>query len=127
VDAAYAMRIELWIFGEFEMRKTETWRSEWPCSLSCALFPIVWTLGSWVRIPLGAFLYIRIYSVFCVVLCRQRPCVWSIPHPWVPTTYLKDSYYQKLILNFNGSEDSVRKSWRTKTSKKVKLFVCLIN
>jgi hypothetical protein len=24
VDAAYAMRIELWIFGEFEMRKTET-------------------------------------------------------------------------------------------------------
>jgi hypothetical protein len=31
-----------------------------------------WLLGSWVRIPLKAWIFVRVF-LCCVVLCRQRP------------------------------------------------------
>jgi len=37
------------------------------------------TLGSWVRIPFEAWMYVRVY-LCCAVLCRQRPCEGPIPH-----------------------------------------------
>jgi hypothetical protein len=85
----------------FPQNKTHT---RWPCTLKCALFR---SFEHWVRgflIPLGALIYLRVYSVFCVVLCRQKPCDGPISHPWIPAIYLKNSYYQKLIVNLNGLE-----------------------
>jgi hypothetical protein len=38
-------------------------RSVWPRRLRHELFSSAWTLGSWVRIPLEAWLYVHIYSV----------------------------------------------------------------
>jgi hypothetical protein len=32
-----------------------------------------WLLGSWVRNPLKAWMFVRVF-LCCVVLCRQRPC-----------------------------------------------------
>jgi len=55
-------------------------RSQWPRSLRYVVYSTAWTLGSRVRIPLGAFIYVRVF-LCCVVLCRQRPCVGLIPRP----------------------------------------------
>jgi hypothetical protein len=37
-------------------------------------------LGSWVRIPLKAWTFVRVFMC-CVVLCRQRPCDRLITRP----------------------------------------------
>jgi hypothetical protein len=43
-------------------------RSQWPPGLRHKLSSPAQTLGSWVRIPLEAWMYVCVYSV-CVVLC----------------------------------------------------------
>jgi hypothetical protein len=49
-----------------------------------------WLLGSWVRIPLKAWMFVRVF--LCrVVLCRYRPCDGLITHPRGPTTCLTSS------------------------------------
>jgi hypothetical protein len=44
-------------------------RSQWPCGLRQVLYSAAWTLGSWVRIPLEAWICVRVF-LCCVVLCR---------------------------------------------------------
>jgi hypothetical protein len=46
-----------------------------------------WLLGSWVRIPLKAWMYVRGF-LCCIVLCRWRPCDGLITHPRSPTVCL---------------------------------------
>jgi hypothetical protein len=41
-------------------------------------------LGPWVRIPLKAWVYVRVF-LSCVVLCRQRPCDGLITGPRIAT------------------------------------------
>jgi hypothetical protein len=48
-----------------------------------------WLLGSWVRIPLKAWMFVRVLC--CVVLCRQRPCDGQITRPRSPTICLNSS------------------------------------
>jgi hypothetical protein len=49
-----------------------------------------WLLGSWVRIPLKAWMFVRVF-LCCVVLCRQRPCDGLITRPRSPTICLNSS------------------------------------
>jgi hypothetical protein len=49
-----------------------------------------WLLGSWVRIPLKAWMFVRVF-LCCVVLCRQRPCDGLITRPRSPTISLNSS------------------------------------
>jgi hypothetical protein len=59
-------------------------RSCRPRGLRHELFSPAQTLGSWVRIPLEAWMYVCIYSV-CPVLCEAR----GLATGWSPS---KDSY-----------------------------------
>jgi hypothetical protein len=46
-----------------------------------------WTLGSWVRIPLEAWMFVCVYSV-CVVLCRSGLAPgWSLVQGVLPIVY----------------------------------------
>jgi hypothetical protein len=54
------------------------------CELSQSL--PTWMLGSWVRIPLKAWMFICIYSVF---VCRKWSCDGLIPRTKSPTDCLK--------------------------------------
>jgi hypothetical protein len=45
-------------------------RSQWPSGLRHEMSSPAWTLGSWVRIPLEAWMSVSVNSVVCVVLCR---------------------------------------------------------
>jgi hypothetical protein len=47
----------------------EMGRSQWPCSLKHELSSTAQTLGSWVRIPLEAWMPVCVYSLCCSV-CR---------------------------------------------------------
>jgi hypothetical protein len=49
-----------------------------------------WLLGSWVRIPLKAWMFVRVF-LCCVVLCKYRPCDGLITHPRSPTICLNSS------------------------------------
>jgi hypothetical protein len=49
-----------------------------------------WLLGSWVRIPLKAWMLVRVF-LCCVVLCRLRPCDGLITRPRSPTVCLNYS------------------------------------
>jgi hypothetical protein len=49
-----------------------------------------WLLGSGVRIPLKAWMFVRIF-LCCVVLCTYRPCDGLITRPGNPTICLNSS------------------------------------
>jgi hypothetical protein len=49
-----------------------------------------WLLGSWVRIPLKAWMFVGIFLCY-VVLCRWRPCEGLITRPRSPTIRLNSS------------------------------------
>jgi hypothetical protein len=55
-----------------------------------AWFLAGWLLGSWVRIPLKAWMFFRVF-LCCVVLCRYRPCDGLITRPSSPTICLNSS------------------------------------
>jgi hypothetical protein len=55
-----------------------------PRGVRRVLFSTALTLGSWARIPLKAWMYVRVF-LCCAVLRRQRPCDGPIPHPRSPT------------------------------------------
>jgi hypothetical protein len=48
---------------------------------------ISWTLGSWVWIPLKAWMFVLVF-LCCAVLCRHRPCDWLITPPRSPAKYV---------------------------------------
>jgi hypothetical protein len=49
-----------------------------------------WLLGSWVRIPLKAWMFVRVF-LCCVVLCRWRSCDGLMTRPRSPTICLNSS------------------------------------
>jgi hypothetical protein len=49
-----------------------------------------WLVGSWVRSPLKARMFVRVF-LCCVVLCRYRPCDWLITRPRSSTICLNSS------------------------------------
>jgi hypothetical protein len=63
-------------------------RSQWPCGLRHELPSLACTLGSWVRIPLYAWISVCVYS-FCVVLCVGSGLAmgWSHFQGVLPTLY----------------------------------------
>jgi hypothetical protein len=62
-------------------------QSEWPRGLRHELSPPAQTLGSWVRIPLKAWIFVCVYSVF-VLSCL--PWDGLIPRTRSPTDCVKD-------------------------------------
>jgi hypothetical protein len=58
---------------------------------SRAWVSVAWILGSWVWIPLKAWMFVLIF-LCCVVLCRQRPCVELITRPRSPTKCRKTQF-----------------------------------
>jgi hypothetical protein len=70
-----------------------SWKSslmvQWPRGLRQELSSLPRTLGSWVRIPLKAWMSMCVYSVF-VLFCVhvERPCEGLIRRPRSPTDYV---------------------------------------
>jgi hypothetical protein len=58
-------------------------RSQWPRSLRYELSSPARTLGSWVRIPLKAWLFVCVYSVFYI--SRGLATGWSLFQGALPT------------------------------------------
>jgi hypothetical protein len=58
-------------------------RLQWPRGLRHELFSLAWTLGSWVRMPLKACIYVCDYSVF--VLGSGLVTDWSPVQGVLPT------------------------------------------
>jgi hypothetical protein len=54
--------------ASFHVAKLIACRSQWPCGLSRGSWP-VGLLGSWVRVPLKACMFFRVF-LCCVVLCK---------------------------------------------------------
>jgi hypothetical protein len=62
--------------------------SQWPTGLTHVLSSAARTLGSWIRVPLEAWMCVRVF-LCCVVLCRYRPCVGLIPvQGFLPTAQI---------------------------------------
>jgi hypothetical protein len=65
-----------------------TCQSQWPRGLRYEMSLPAWTLGSWVRIPLEAWMFVRVYSVF--VLSCVSSCIatgWSLVQGVLPIVY----------------------------------------
>jgi hypothetical protein len=77
-----------------------------------------WLLGSWVRILLKAWMFVRVF-LCCVVLCRYRPCDGLFTHPRSPT----------ICINSSGNLLYVRRSRSfkdcTATGEKNKIIIVL--
>jgi hypothetical protein len=82
-NIAFRKYSKVWIFWKR--------RSEWTRGLRHVLSSPAQTLGSWVPIPIKAWMSVCVYSVFVLFcVCRQRLCDWLNPGQGVlPTT---DSY-----------------------------------
>jgi hypothetical protein len=61
-------------------------RSQWPRGLRHEMSLPAWTLGSWVSIPLGAWMFVCFYSVF-VLSCvgSGLATAWSLVQGVLPT------------------------------------------
>jgi hypothetical protein len=70
-----------------------------------------WLLGSWIRIPLKAWMFVRVF-LCCVVLCRLRPCDGLITRPRSPTICLNRSrnLYVRWPRLFKDCKATVKKS-----------------
>jgi hypothetical protein len=64
-----------------------------------------WLLGSWVRIPIKAWMFVRVF-LCCVVLCRYRPCDGLITRPRSPAICL-NSLRNLLYVRRPGSNRAV--------------------
>jgi hypothetical protein len=62
--------------------------SQWPSGLKHEMSSPAWTLGSWVRIPLEAWMFVWVYSVF-VLSCVGRGLAtgWSPVQGVLPIVY----------------------------------------
>jgi hypothetical protein len=65
-----------WIQGAIPQLR----RSRWPRSLGLELSSLARTLGSWVRIPLKAWMSVGVYSVF-VLFCVRVAAMRRADHP----------------------------------------------
>jgi hypothetical protein len=103
--------------------------SEWPCGLRREMSSLAQTLGSWIRIPLKARIYICVYPVF-VLSCVGSGLTtgWSPVQCVLPTVYR--IHNSTLILMGNSPESLTRQDRRRcedfKKLAKLPSFVCLI-
>jgi hypothetical protein len=68
-------------------------RSRWPRGLRHELSSVAWTLGSWVRILLKAWMSVCAFILcLCWPVCRYRPCDGLITRPRSPTVCVKKDY-----------------------------------
>jgi hypothetical protein len=63
-------------------------RPQWPRGLRHEMSSPAWTLGSWLRIPLDAWMFVCVYSVF-VLSCVGSGLAtgWSLVQGVLPTVY----------------------------------------
>jgi hypothetical protein len=54
------------------------------------------TLGSWVQIPVEAWMSVCFYFMLVCSVCRQWPCDWQIPRPRGPTDCVQIKKLKKL-------------------------------
>jgi hypothetical protein len=74
---------------------TASRRSQWPRGLRHELSSLAHTLGSWVRIPIEAWMSMCVYSVF-VLSCLQVAALRLVdPRPRSPTDCVKDQETEK--------------------------------
>jgi hypothetical protein len=59
---------------------------------------------SWNSASLGSSLARGYMSELCVFVCRQKSCDGPISRSMILSKCLTDSWFQKLILNWNGSK-----------------------
>jgi hypothetical protein len=96
-------------------------RSKWPRAQRHELPSLALTLGSWVRIPLGAWMfsvYMRLFCV-CVVLCLGRGLAtsWSIIRPRSPIVC------EKMITELNKRHGSWM-GWKSHCKKSYLVTSC---
>jgi hypothetical protein len=81
-----AVEVEIAIKLRFRMLRCFRSRSRWPRSLRHDLSSPARTLGSWIRIPLEAWMSVCAFILcFCCPVCKQRRCDELIPRPRSPT------------------------------------------
>jgi hypothetical protein len=71
------------IIPEYSLKLRHDRRSQWPRGLRHELSSLTRTLGSWVRIPLKSWMFVRVYSVF--VLGSGLVTGWSSVQGVIPT------------------------------------------
>jgi hypothetical protein len=88
----FVTEINLWFkanehYGFYVYRCTAC-RSQWPRGLRHEMSSSAWTLGSLVRIPLEAWMFVCVYSVF-VLSCVSSGLAtgWSLVQGALPTVY----------------------------------------
>jgi hypothetical protein len=64
-------------------------RSQWPRGLRHEMFSLTRTLGSWVWIPIKAWMSFCIYFMFVLSCVGMGPCEDLIPRPRGPTDCLR--------------------------------------
>jgi hypothetical protein len=81
-------RTDKWIWTRFARCEVPMGRSQWPRSLRHEMSSPAWTLRSWARIPLEAWMFVCVYSVF-VLSCVSSGLAtgWSPIQGVLPTVY----------------------------------------
>jgi hypothetical protein len=95
-------KMEQWnVKVQFSLYFSFSCRSQRPRGLRHELSSFAPMLGSWVRIPLRAWMFgvcvcarARLFCLYCPV-CRQRPCDGLIPRPRNPTDYVYSNKLKK--------------------------------
>jgi hypothetical protein len=79
---AHVLSTVIWVANQINCR------SQWPRGLRHEMSSPAWTLGSWVRIPLEAWMFVCVYSVF-VLSCVSSGLAtgWSLVQGVLPTLY----------------------------------------
>jgi hypothetical protein len=89
--SVYGTRLEM-CGVSIDVNDVELCRSQWSRGLMHELSSLARKLGSWVRIPVKAWMSVCVSFVFvCFPVCRQRPCDGFITRPRSATGCVKRS------------------------------------
>jgi hypothetical protein len=73
-----------------QIEKSSIYWDTTACSLRHTLSSLAWKPGSWVRIPLRAWMFsVSVFAFFCVCVQVERPCDELITRPRSPTVCLR--------------------------------------
>jgi hypothetical protein len=100
------------------VQTTECSWSHWPSGLRHVLSSAAGTLGSWIRIPLEARMYVCVF-LCCVVPCTWRPCVGLVHRPRSPTNCPNWFVSFRKVNSESADDDDDDDYWKEETTWKM--------